>query len=171
MHAATVLYINGKLHASCSLLLTYCGCIAQFCFYGYRILELGFGKAIEEILDFLGSRKIDSDNKEDKGKKPCKLSRQNLLLSATLNEKVNHLANISLLNPTMIGLDEKKIASGQPNPSIRKFSAIESDVDEESECPNTLLSHSSESYNLPTQLIQRYAKGDNILPTFFAFLA
>ena len=36
---------------------------------------------------------------------------QNLLLSATLNEKINHLAKLSLKNPIMIGLDDKKIQS------------------------------------------------------------
>ena len=35
----------------------------------------------------------------------------NLLLFATLNEKVSHLAKLSLENPVMIGLDDKKIQS------------------------------------------------------------
>jgi len=96
------------------------------------------------------------------GKKPYKVSRQNLLLSATLNEKVNHLANISLLSPITIGLDDKKISSDLPNPSIRKFSAIESDEDEKSKRLDTLPGH-SESYNLLTQLIQHYAKGSSLL--------
>lgn len=122
-----------------------------------RILELGFGKAIEEILDFLGSRQTDSANKE-RGEKPCKTSRQNLLLSATLNEKVNHLANISLLNPVTIGLEDKKISSDLPTASVRKFSVVESDEDEEPDCMNALPSNLSENYNLPSQLIQRYAK-------------
>lgn len=37
-----------------------------------------------------------------------KMQRQNFLLSTTLNEKVNHLAKMSLDNPVMIGLDGKK---------------------------------------------------------------
>ena len=36
---------------------------------------------------------------------------QNLLLFTTLNEKVNHLAKLSLENPVMIGFDDKKIQS------------------------------------------------------------
>ncbi|ONK62226.1 uncharacterized protein A4U43_C07F1670 [Asparagus officinalis] len=123
-----------------------------------RILELGFGKELEEILEFLGSKKTDSTNKEDIGKKPGNISRQNLLLSATLNEKVNHLANISLIKPVMIGLDEKKVSSDLPIPSIRKFSTTESDGDEESESIQVLASHSTDNYNLPTRLIQKYAK-------------
>lgn len=123
-----------------------------------RILELGYGKAIEEILDFLGSRKDDSTSRE-KGERPHNISRQNLLLSATLNDKVNHLANVSLVNPVKIGLDDKKISSNQPNPSVRKFSAIDSDEDEDLRSLDALPSHSTENYNLPSQLVQRYAKG------------
>ncbi|KAJ6820071.1 DEAD-box ATP-dependent RNA helicase 17 [Iris pallida] len=115
-----------------------------------RILELGFGKAIEEILDFLGS-------KEDIQKKHSKISRQNLLLSATLNEKVNHLANISLQNPVMIGLNEKRIPPEVQNPSVKKLTSQESDEDDDTK-HETLPSHSIESYNLPAQLVQRYVK-------------
>ncbi|XP_078179178.1 P-loop containing nucleoside triphosphate hydrolases superfamily protein [Carex rostrata] len=101
------------------------------------ILELGFGKALEEILDFLGSRAGDS---EQAGNKKCdvkKGSRQNLLLSATLNEKVNRLANLSLDKPVRIGLDEN---------------AVSSDNGE------LLIKDSVDSYNLPEQLLQRYVK-------------
>lgn len=102
------------------------------------ILELGFGKALEEILEFLGSRAGDS---EQAGNKKCdvkKGSRQNLLLSATLNEKVNRLANLSLDKPVRIGLDEN---------------AVSSDNGE------LLIKDSVDSYNLPEQLLQRYVKG------------
>ncbi|KAL7224946.1 hypothetical protein ACSBR1_026267 [Camellia fascicularis] len=52
-----------------------------------RILELGFGKDIEEILDLLGSRKQKSLSEGNAISRISEFQRQNLLLSATLNEK------------------------------------------------------------------------------------
>lgn len=123
-----------------------------------RILELGFGKAVEEILDFLGSRQNDSVCKEGKGVRITKFSRQNILLSATLNEKVNQLANISLEDPVMIGLDDKYNSSVQLNPSISNFALLASGMDGDLQHRDALPSNSLESYNLPSQLIQRYVK-------------
>ncbi|KAB2633954.1 DEAD-box ATP-dependent RNA helicase 17-like [Pyrus ussuriensis x Pyrus communis] len=60
-----------------------------------RILELGFGKEIEEILDLLGSRQHGSAAKNGAVTSKYEFPRQNLLLSATLNEKVNHLAKMN----------------------------------------------------------------------------
>ncbi|KAK9274645.1 hypothetical protein L1049_021896 [Liquidambar formosana] len=119
------------------------------------ILELGFGKEIEEILDLLGSRQDGSFSKENAVSTNSEFQRQNLLLSATLNEKVNHLAKISLENPVMIGLDEKKM---QPNPSLEHFGSVRSDMDDESEHSEKIISTSNEDYKLPTQLVQRYVK-------------
>ncbi|KAJ3676425.1 hypothetical protein LUZ60_003837 [Juncus effusus] len=99
------------------------------------ILELGFGKALEEILQFLGS----TNESENANPKNC--SRQNLLLSATLNEKVNRLANLSLNNPVTIGLDDKN-----------KNNLTFLDNDE------IIIKDSVENYNLPEQLLQRYIK-------------
>lgn len=82
--------------------------------------------------------------------------RQNLLLSATLNEKVNHLAQISLENPVTIGLDSKKM---QPKPSLEHFGSVEFDVDEDSEKLHKIISPSNGDYKLPAQLVQRYVKG------------
>lgn len=111
-------------------------------------MELGFGKEIEEILDILGSRPNMSERKD------TEFARQNLLLSATLNEKVNHLANIGLDNPVMIGLDDNKIQ--QPNKQVTLFdNAIEK---LENSGKDTITS--SGEYKLPAQLNQRYVKGN-----------
>ncbi|KMZ64347.1 ATP dependent RNA helicase [Zostera marina] len=117
------------------------------------ILEHGFGKAIEEILDFLDSRKSGKDMNGQINKFP----RQNMLLSATLNEKVNHLANISLENPVMVGLDSK-IPCVLPASSSRQIDTEKVDKKDEPIKLNLLPNRSTEDYNLPEQLIQRCAK-------------
>ncbi|GAV67793.1 DEAD domain-containing protein/Helicase_C domain-containing protein/DUF4217 domain-containing protein [Cephalotus follicularis] len=117
-----------------------------------RILELGFGKEIEEILELLGSRKVGSDIKGN-GVSEC--NRQNLLLSATLNEKVNHLAKISLENPVMIGFDNKQI---QPHTSLEVNGSPGPDVDDEMELGSKAIISSTEDYKIPAQLVQRYVK-------------
>lgn len=124
----------------------------------YRILELGFGKEIEEILDILGSRKNGSDG--NALAKASEFQRQNLLLSATLNEKVNHLAKISLENPVMIGLGDKKM---QPAHSLENSESAESDLDDASENPCENVSSSMGDFKLPSQLVQRYVKGKSLL--------
>ncbi|KAJ3687718.1 hypothetical protein LUZ61_016882 [Rhynchospora tenuis] len=101
------------------------------------ILELGFGKALEEILAFLGSRTGVSNQSGNKKSDLKRSLRQNLLLSATLNEKVNQLANISLDNPVRIGLDEMAVSL---------------------ENEELLIKDSADTYNLPEQLLQRYVK-------------
>ncbi|XVF24355.1 hypothetical protein REPUB_Repub13aG0120800 [Reevesia pubescens] len=116
-----------------------------------RILELGFGKDIEEILDLLGSRENEPVGKE----KSSEFQRQNLLLSATLNEKVNHLAKISLENPVMIGLDNMKM---QSHSAVNQTGSLGSDVDEDLDNSSKFLSSSSGDYKLPAQLVQRYVK-------------
>ncbi|KAK7396574.1 hypothetical protein VNO78_17676 [Psophocarpus tetragonolobus] len=118
-----------------------------------RILELGFGKDIEEILDLLGSRKTGHDEQENTVPRHSKIQRQNLLLSATLNEKVNHLAKISLDNPVMIGLDGKKI-----EPISRIESYDHSASDEDNEDMNSSKIPTVGDYKVPIQLIQRYMK-------------
>ncbi|GMY36498.1 DEAD-box ATP-dependent RNA helicase 17 [Fagus crenata] len=116
------------------------------------ILELGFGKEIEGILDLLGSRPDEFAGKESAGSSNSKPQRQNLLLSATLNEKVNHLAKISLENPVMIGLDDKKI---QP---VLSFEGLGSDVNAELKHPDKLMSSAVADFRVPAQLVQRYVK-------------
>ena len=121
-----------------------------------RILELGFGKEIEEILDQLGSRPNQFAGKESAVSCNSEPQRQNLLLSATLNEKVNHLAKLSLENPVMIGLDDKKI---QPTLSSEDFQSLGFDVNDELEQPDKLISSSIADFRVPSQLVQRYVKG------------
>ncbi|PIA27580.1 hypothetical protein AQUCO_07600033v1 [Aquilegia coerulea] len=123
-----------------------------------RILELGYGKEIEEILDVLGSKREGAVGKENALPNHSQSRRQNLLLSATLNEKVNHLANISLKNPVMIGIDETKSSGDLTKPSSKHLSLVGSDIDDEPELLGTLSNCSNADYNLPTQLIQRYVK-------------
>ncbi|PWA97003.1 P-loop containing nucleoside triphosphate hydrolases superfamily protein [Artemisia annua] len=106
-----------------------------------RILELGFGKEIEEIIDILGSRH-----------KASEFVRQNVLLSATLNDKVNHLANISLDNPVMIGLDDNKI-----KPSTKQVTSLESAIERLENSGKVAVTTDGE-YKLPAQLNQRYVK-------------
>ncbi|KAK6147563.1 hypothetical protein DH2020_018475 [Rehmannia glutinosa] len=116
-----------------------------------RILELGYGKDIEEIINCLGTRNDKSVSKGTSAGNP-KVQKQNLLLSATLNDKVNHLANISLENPVMIGLDDKMLQ----NVSHKHFS-LESDVLDVAEESRKMFS-SNEEYKLPAQLVQKYIK-------------
>ncbi|KAG7988548.1 hypothetical protein I3843_03G192400 [Carya illinoinensis] len=120
-----------------------------------RILELGFGKEIEEILDILGSRQDASVDEEIAESYISEHPRQNVLLSATLNEKVNHLAKISLENPVMIGLDYKK---KQPVLSIKDFGSLGSDANYELEHPVKMMSSSNGDFRVPAQLVQRYVK-------------
>ncbi|XP_004962022.1 DEAD-box ATP-dependent RNA helicase 17 isoform X2 [Setaria italica] len=123
------------------------------------ILELGFGKAVEDILENLGSRNGAPDQNKNKGEH---IRRQNLLLSATLNEKVNRLAKISLKNPVMIGLDDQKKPSGKTNRLGNSHTSLLSDDDEDRilEKRNDILEHAGavDDFKLPAQLVQRYVK-------------
>ncbi|XAR67220.1 RNA helicase [Bertholletia excelsa] len=114
------------------------------------ILELGFGKEIAEILDLLDSRQSKSVNKGNAMSRISNSQRQNLLFSATLNDKVNNLAKISLEDPVMIGLDDKKL---QP-----RLQSSESDVKSELGHSKDIENSSKGDYKLPTQLVQRYVK-------------
>ncbi|KAI3701371.1 hypothetical protein L6452_26388 [Arctium lappa] len=118
-----------------------------------RILELGFGKEIEEIIDILGSKLNMSESKENTVSGATGVVRQNLLLSATLNEKVNHLANISLDNPVMIGIDDKKM-----QPSSKQVTSLDSNEINTSELSGEVAIASNGEYKLPAQLNQRYVK-------------
>ena len=116
-------------------------------------MELGFGKEIEEILDFLGSRQHGSAAKNGAVTSKFEFPRQNLLLSATLNEKVNHLAKMSLEKPVMIGMPEKK------RQSIALHEHLGSDTDDDDTQTVKATGSVSEDYRLPAQLTQKYVKG------------
>lgn len=92
------------------------------------------------------------------------MQRQNLLLSATLNEKVNRLAKISLKNPVMIGLDDQKKKSSMLG---KNHTSLLSDDEEDEvlEKKNDLVEHEHDDYKLPAQLVQRYVKGRNRMLT------
>ncbi|XP_075512884.1 DEAD-box ATP-dependent RNA helicase 17 isoform X3 [Primulina tabacum] len=119
-----------------------------------RILELGYGKEIEDILNYLGTRQHELIGNENSALAP-KVKKQNLLLSATLNEKVNQLAKISLENPVMIGLDDKILQNLNHNHAMSQ----ESDTSDRLEVSTRMLHGTSdEEYKLPAQLAQRYIK-------------
>ncbi|GMH16603.1 hypothetical protein Nepgr_018444 [Nepenthes gracilis] len=120
-----------------------------------RILELGYGKEIEEILDILGSRQSKPAGNANSIARISTFQRQNMLLSATLNESVNHLAKISLENPLKIGLDEKKLRLNSPP---ENFGPVGSNTHDEAEHSGRALGSSDGDYNLPPQLVQRYIK-------------
>jgi ATP-dependent RNA helicase DDX31/DBP7 len=135
--------------------------------YSCSILEFGFGKALEDILEHLGSRSGAPDQNKSKMQS---MHRQNLLLSATLNEKVNRLAKISLKNPVMIGLDDQK---KQSNTLGNNHTSLLSDDEEDEilERKNDLVEHGHDDYKLPTQLVQRYVKGSSSsLKTILKFM-
>lgn len=110
----------------------------------------------------MGSRNGAPGQIKNKGEH---IRRQNLLLSATLNEKVNRLAKISLKNPVMIGLDDQNKPSGKSNNVGNNHTSLFSD-DEEDEIlgkQNDLVEHAVDDFKLPAQLVQRYVKGSNKL--------
>lgn len=109
----------------------------------------------------MGSRNGAPGQIKNKGEH---IRRQNLLLSATLNEKVNRLAKISLKNPVMIGLDDQNKPSGKSNNVGNNHTSLLSDEEDEIlGKQNDLVEHAVDDFKLPAQLVQRYVKGSNKL--------
>lgn len=120
-----------------------------------RLLDLGFGKDIKEILTLLESGQLGFDNENTANNRSSddEYQRQNLLLSATLNEQVNDLAKISLNNPVTVGLKERIFSQGKTKLS----SGISTDaVTNERALPGTCSSTSE--YRFPAKLAQSYIK-------------
>ncbi|KAH0881975.1 hypothetical protein HID58_058071 [Brassica napus] len=122
------------------------------------ILEMGYGKETEQIIKLLGSRQHEEgeDDDDDDIVVPKGAQKQTLLLSATLNEKVNHLAKLSLDDPVMIGLDNSKLQQKQL--PIESHASPDSDEDEMVIHVNKSANPSSEDYGIPSQLVQKYVK-------------
>uniref|UniRef100_A0A7I4BAZ5 ATP-dependent RNA helicase n=1 Tax=Physcomitrium patens TaxID=3218 RepID=A0A7I4BAZ5_PHYPA len=113
-----------------------------------RLLDLGFEKDIEAILEVLGSR-------DDKKK-----TRQHILLSATLNERVEQLAALSLVNPATIGLDE---AISAEMPSLRETKngaamSQQKSLIHDRNTGDTGPSDGYTEYRIPSQLVQSFLK-------------
>ncbi|CAF1800336.1 unnamed protein product [Brassica oleracea] len=122
------------------------------------ILEMGYGKETEQIIKLLGSRQHEEGEEDDDDDivVPKGAQKQTLLLSATLNEKVNHLAKLSLDDPVMIGLDNSKLQQKQL--PIESHASPDSDEDEMVIHVNKSANPSSEDYGIPSQLVQKYVK-------------
>ncbi|KAJ4892067.1 DEAD-box ATP-dependent RNA helicase 17 [Raphanus sativus] len=126
------------------------------------ILEMGYGKETEQIIKLLGSRQHEEGDEEDEDDDIVvtkgAAQKQTLLLSATLNEKVNRLAKLSLDDPVMIGLDNSKLLQ-QKLPPIESPASPDSDEDDEMVIHvNKSANPSSEDYGIPSQLVQKYVK-------------
>ncbi|KAL3691362.1 hypothetical protein R1sor_005013 [Riccia sorocarpa] len=137
-----------------------------------RLLDLGFEKDLQSILSLLSS-------KQGASKTASESDRQNILLSATLDERVNKLAALSLRNPVTVGVqskvappgDESKGSSGD-KPRKQIFQTPSEDEAEEEgegreepgEVDNGDLMEEGETpskptnYNIPSQLSQSYYK-------------
>lgn len=127
------------------------------------ILEMGYGKETEQIIKLLGSRQYEEgdDDDDDDIVVPKGVQKQTLLLSATLNEKVNHLAKLSLDDPVMIGLENSKPQQKLP---MESPASPDSDEDEMVIHVNKSANPSSEDYGIPSQLVQKYVKGIHLSP-------
>lgn len=124
---------------------------------------MGYGKETEQIIKLLGSRQHEEGDEEDEDDDIVvtkgAAQKQTLLLSATLNEKVNRLAKLSLDDPVMIGLDNSKLLQ-QKLPPIESPASPDSDEDDEMVIHvNKSANPSSEDYGIPSQLVQKYVKG------------
>lgn len=134
-----------------------------------RLLDLGFDKDIQSILSLLNQKQAASKQFKES-------ERQHILLSATLDERVNKLAALSLRNPATVGLPSKEEApveqskhtsveevKGKPQePSEDEEEEVDDgdeDEDEDNLEADEKPSNGHTDYNIPSQLIQSYYKG------------
>lgn len=120
-----------------------------------RLLDLGFGRDIKEILTLLeaGNLGFVNENTANNRSFDDEYQRQNLLLSATLNEEVNDLAKISLNNPVTVGLKERIFSQGK----TKLYSGLSAEaLTNEWALPGTCSSASE--YRFPAKLVQSYIK-------------
>ncbi|KAG0627283.1 hypothetical protein M758_2G188600 [Ceratodon purpureus] len=113
-----------------------------------RLLDLGFEKDIESILEVLGSR--DDNNRK----------RQHVLLSATLNERVEQLAALSLVKPATVGLEEAKQVEMASSRKVGNGSAgtqVEFHKNERN-MGDAGPSDGYTEYRIPSQLVQSFLK-------------
>lgn len=133
---------------------------------------MGYGKETEQIIKLLGSRQHEEGDEEEEDDDDIVVTKgaaqkQTLLLSATLNEKVNRLAKLSLDDPVMIGLDNSKLVQ-QKLPPIESPASPDSDEDDDMVIHvNKSANPSSEDYGIPSQLVQKYVKGTLIFTLVF----
>lgn len=115
----------------------------------HRLLDLGFEKDIEGILKVLGTR----DDKQNK--------RQHVLLSATLNERVEQLAALSLSNPATVGLEHTiPTEESSPREGNNRKIKIRNDAQEtERNTADVGPSEGYTEYRIPSQLVQSFLKG------------
>ncbi|KAG0573900.1 hypothetical protein KC19_VG219700 [Ceratodon purpureus] len=113
-----------------------------------RLLDLGFEKDIESILEVLGSR-------DDKNRKP-----QHVLLSASLNERVEELAALSLVKPATVVLEEAKQVEMASSRKVGNGSAgtqVEFHKNERN-MGDAGPSDGYTEYRIPSQLVQSFLK-------------
>lgn len=128
------------------------GCTSFSVVMWYRLLDMGFEKDVQSILSLLDSRRSSSSNAS-----ASIGSRQNILLSATLNEHVNQLAELSLREPVTVGLHSRENAGRSENLETSGEERHHKEEEDQDEEEGT--SEGQTDYNIPSQLNQRFYKG------------
>lgn len=110
-----------------------------------RLLDLGFEKDIEAILNILGARTSVTGEK-----------RQHILLSATLNDRVQQLAALSLTEPATVGLNDLHHDAAVGTPATREGLMAVTNASRGFMDVGT--SEEYLEYKIPVQLIQNFYK-------------
>ena len=112
-----------------------------------RLMDLGFEKAIRSILHLLDERQAPG------------IKRQNLLISATLEGRIEKLASVSLNNPVFINLAGDNEVSSTNNSNRTKHITFDDDDNETSELKDYESDNNEEeeeNYQVPKHLLQSY---------------